>query len=298
MGEASRIDYYTLNRRGLPRTAVGKSSLELTRAIKNLYGTLIVSPLFLLFSTVVFLFLPDEALKGNIKENLASFLVRALKSAVDVVISLLGIVLLSPLFLIIALIIKIDSRGPILYKQVRIGQNRRVNGLDRRRLSVRVRGERRNNGRRNFDHLGCPFTIYKFRTMKDNAEEDTGPVWAAENDPRVTKVGRILRVTRLDEIPQLLNVMKGEMSLVGPRPERPYFVDKLKEQIPEYFRRFEIKPGITGLAQVRHKYDSSLDDARKKVRYDLFYLENRSVLLDLKILLSTAKTSLLGEGAH
>jgi lipopolysaccharide/colanic/teichoic acid biosynthesis glycosyltransferase len=132
--------------------------------------------------------------------------------------------------------------------------------------------------------------------MYQDAEARTGPVWAGKKDPRVTRVGRILRKLRIDEFPQFINVLKGEMSLVGPRPERPYFVEKLKKEIPYYSRRLRVRPGITGWAQIKHEYDQSLDDVRKKVQYDLYYIENMSLRMDLKIILSTIYTVLTGKG--
>ena len=138
--------------------------------------------------------------------------------------------------------------------------------------------------------------MYKFRTMRENAEEATGPVWATEDDPRYTAVGRWLRKTRLDEVPQFFNVLKGDMSLVGPRPERPFFVEKLAREIPLYSRRHRVKPGITGWAQVKWKYDSSLEDVQQKVKYDLFYIENMSLRRDLQILFRTIYTALRGSG--
>ena len=175
----------------------------------------------------------------------------------DVVVSLCVLIIGLPFFLFIAAVIRLDSRGPILYSQERVGRG------------------------------GRTFTLYKFRSMKHNAEKKTGPVWAGKDDPRVTKIGRILRKLHIDEFPQFINVLKGDMALVGPRPERPSFVDNLRSKIPLYERRMNIKPGITGWAQVKHKYDESLTDVKDKLRYDLFYLENMSLALDLKIILST-----------
>jgi lipopolysaccharide/colanic/teichoic acid biosynthesis glycosyltransferase len=142
------------------------------------------------------------------------------------------------------------------------------------------------------------FRIYKFRSMFKDAEKHTGPVWSKKDDPRVTRIGRIIRKLRIDEIPQFYNVLKGEMSLVGPRPERPYFVDMLAEQLPYYRRRLKVRPGITGWAQVKHKYDESIDDVKVKLRYDLFYIENMSFRMDIKILARTILVVLFGKGHY
>ena len=143
---------------------------------------------------------------------------------------------------------------------------------------------------------GQPFTMLKFRTMVDGAERETGPVWAGKTDARVTPLGRWLRRLRLDEVPQLWNVLTGEMSLVGPRPERPHFVEMLVREIPLYSRRHRVQPGITGLAQVKWRYDADLEDVRQKLKYDLFYIENMSLRTDAKILLQTVRTALMGKG--
>ncbi len=191
---------------------------------------------------------------------------RRVKRLMDLGVSAAVLILFAPIWILVGLIIKIDSRGPILYKQERVGRNGKI------------------------------FTIYKFRSMYRDAEERTGPVWAGADDPRITRVGKILRKLRIDEVPQFINVFKGDMSLIGPRPERPYFVEKLKKEIPFYSRRLRIRPGITGWAQIKHEYDQSLDDVRKKVQYDLFYLENMSLRMDLKIILSTLSVMLRGKG--
>jgi len=191
---------------------------------------------------------------------------RALKRLLDVSISFLILLLGLPFWLLIALAIKLDSPGPIFYIQERVGKDGRL------------------------------FKMIKFRSMFHKAEERSGPVWANKRDPRVTRVGKILRRLRLDEIPQFLNVLQGDMSLVGPRPERPYFVEKLTKEIPLYSRRLKVRPGITGWAQVKHKYDESFEDVKKKVKYDLFYIENMSLRMDLKILLNTIYVILTGKG--
>lgn len=188
------------------------------------------------------------------------------KRLIDVVVSLTVLIAALPVWLMIGIIIRATSSGPAIYRQQRVGRHGRV------------------------------FTMYKFRTMHDDAERTTGPVWAIGNDPRYTPIGRWLRKTRLDEIPQFWNVLRGEMSIVGPRPERPFFVERLSQDIPLYSRRHRVKPGITGWAQVKWKYDASLDDVRQKVKYDLFYIENMSLRMDFKIIFRTIRTTVLGKG--
>lgn len=214
--------------------------------------------------------------------------------ALDGTLAAILFLLLSPLLILIVLAIKIESpRGPVFYRQVRVGLNRRGHAGGGRAITVAASSERRQRHAE-----GKPFRIWKFRTMVPDAEARTGPVWAAHDDPRVTRVGRILRRARLDELPQLVNVIRGEMRLVGPRPERPYFVEKLATGVPEYRRRLTVPPGITGLAQVERAYDEDLDDVRTKLRYDLFYIENRRALLDLKILMKTLSVVLGRRGAR
>jgi len=201
------------------------------------------------------------------------------------VLALLGLIALLPVLLLIALLIRLTSRGPVLYTQVRIGLDRRL-PLDATQ-----------NQRRERDLGGRPFTIYKFRTMRADAEHPCGAVWAQQRDPRVTPVGRLLRQYRLDELPQLLNVLKGEMNIVGPRPERPTIFAELREHIAEYPLRQRAKPGITGLAQINHHYDRSLEDVRTKVHYDLEYIRRQSVAEDFRIMLKTVPVILLRRGA-
>lgn len=197
---------------------------------------------------------------------------------VNVLVAALALVILSPLIILVAVAIKVDSAGPILYRQLRIGLDRR--GL----LGVRLPG---GNGRRATDLGGSPFVMYKFRTMRLDAEEESGPVWARPGDRRRTRVGRFLRRYRLDEIPQFFNVLRGEMAVVGPRPERPRFVQVLRERFEEYPLRQRVPPGITGWAQVHREPDQSLDDVRVKLQYDLEYLRRRSLAFDLRIMLRT-----------
>ena len=204
--------------------------------------------------------------------------------ALNVVLAGLALFVALPLLVLIAVAIRLTSRGPILYTQERVGLDRRTPGSDGR-----------NHGRVR-DLGGRPFTIYKFRTMWVDAESSTGAVWATQNDPRITPVGRFLRQYRLDELPQLLNVMRGEMNIVGPRPERPTIFAELREHIAEYPRRQRAKPGITGLAQIHHHYDRDIDDVRTKVRYDLEYIRRRSVGEDLRIMLQTIPVIFLRRG--
>jgi lipopolysaccharide/colanic/teichoic acid biosynthesis glycosyltransferase len=201
--------------------------------------------------------------------------------AVNLAIGGLALVLLSPLFVLVAFLIKLTSRGPIFYTQTRVGIDRRW----RRELAIRER--------RLQDLGGAAFTIYKFRSMYVNAEGKSGAVWATINDPRVTPLGRFMRKFRIDEWPQLINVVRGDMNIVGPRPERPSIVARLREDIREYPLRQRVKPGITGLAQINLSYDSCLDDVRAKVRYDLEYLKKQSLAQDLTIMVKTVPTMVL-----
>jgi lipopolysaccharide/colanic/teichoic acid biosynthesis glycosyltransferase len=203
---------------------------------------------------------------------------------VNFVLALVALVVTLPVMFLVGLLIRLTSRGPVLYTQVRVG-------LDRRE---RAPGPQ--NHRRQRDLGGQPFTIYKFRTMRVDAEHQSGAVWAQQRDPRVTPIGRLLRQYRLDELPQLLNVLKGEMNIVGPRPERPTIFAELREHIAEYPLRQRAKPGITGLAQINHHYDRSLDDVRTKVHYDLEYIRRQSVSEDFRIMLKTLPVILLRRG--
>ncbi len=189
------------------------------------------------------------------------------KRVTGFILSLVGLILLSPLILVISILIKISSHGPVFYKQGRVGERGKI------------------------------FNLLKFRSMVDNAETN-GPVWAENDDKRITRVGRWIRKWRLDEVPQMLNVLKGDMSFVGPRPERPYFVEKLRKEIPFYDQRFSVKPGITGWAQIKYRYGASKEDAMEKLTYDLYYIKNLSVLFDLLIIFETIKVVLFGKGAR
>lgn len=196
----------------------------------------------------------------------STLLFRLAKRMIDVVFSLVGLAMFLPVFPILAVLMRLDSPGPLLFCQERVGE-----------------GEK-------------PFTIYKLRTMRQDAEDGTGAVWARRNDPRITRLGSFLRKSRIDEIPQLFNVLLGEMSLVGPRPERPEFVEELKKIIPYYSERHFVKPGVTGWAQVCYPYGSSVEDALEKLRYDLYYTKNISFGLDFRVILKTIGVVLLRRG--
>jgi sugar transferase (PEP-CTERM system associated) len=197
-----------------------------------------------------------------------SNLFRAARRLLNFSVALVGLVLSLPLLPFIVLAVKLDSAGPVVYRQKRVGRG------------------------------GHPFFCYKFRTMRRDAEADTGATWAEDNDPRITRVGQFLRASRLDEIPQLWCVLKGDMHFVGPRPERPEFVEWLSKEIPYYGVRHMVRPGITGWAQVQYKYGNTLEDAREKLQYDLFYIKNASLGLDLLIMFQTIKIVLLGRGGQ
>lgn len=190
------------------------------------------------------------------------------KRAFDLLASLVLAIVMLPIALLTALIIYCEDRGPIFYRQERVGKDGRI------------------------------YKVLKFRSMSNNAELAGQPQWATKNDPRTTRIGTIIRKLRIDEIPQIVNVIKGEMSFVGPRPERPYFVEQLREQIPYYDVRHSIKPGITGMAQVRYPYGASVADAVQKLQYDLYYVKNNSLFLDILILIDTIQVVLLGKGAR
>lgn len=204
--------------------------------------------------------------------------------AVNVLLAVLALLIVAPVLLLVAIAVKLTSPGPIFYKQTRVGLDRRARRTD----AIFCR--------RREDHGGVTFTIYKFRSMYEDAEASTGAVWAAKDDPRVTPVGRFLRASRLDELPQLFNVIKGDMNIVGPRPERPSIFAKLREDLPEYPLRQRARPGITGWAQVNHTYDATIEDVRVKVKYDLEYLERQSLVEDFRIMLRTVPVMLFRRG--
>lgn len=224
------------------------------------------------------------------------------KRVSDIIIASAMLVVCSPIMLLAALLVKLTSPGDTIYSQERVGLNlRNKKKADRRTPPAKLppgMSERREDGndRRAESNYGQPFTMYKFRTMRNDAETK-GAQFAQKSDPRVTRVGRFLRRTRIDELPQLWNVLKGDMSMVGPRPERPEFMEKLTGDIPNYVERLGLKPGITGIAQVVNGYDNEIEGFRRKVSYDLLYLQNCCLRNDLKILLRTVKVVLTGQGA-
>ncbi len=201
---------------------------------------------------------------GFRKSRLLTFV----KRLEDIFISSLMLILLSPLLLLTSILIKFESRGPVFFSQDRVGKNKNE------------------------------YMMHKFRSMVENAEKQTGPIWAQTDDDRVTRIGKIIRKFRIDELPQLWDVLMGRMSMVGPRPERKYFTDELEKKIPYYAERFKVKPGLTGWAQVSYGYGATIEDAIEKLNYDLFYIKNLSITMDIVIILRTVKTVLFGKGAR
>lgn len=209
---------------------------------------------------------PSELIfTGELRPHISSVIFRSIYSWV---VGVLGVLIASPLMLVVAIAVRFSSPGHVLYRQTRVGRN------------------------------GVPFTLYKFRSMYQDAEAHTGAVWASKDDPRVTPVGRWLRKIRLDELPQLFNVVKGDMCVVGPRPERPEFMHMLEGKIPFYRQRLCVKPGVTGWAQINHKYGDTIEDTITKLEYDLYYIKNMATSLDIYIIFHTIKTVLLGRGAQ
>jgi lipopolysaccharide/colanic/teichoic acid biosynthesis glycosyltransferase len=204
------------------------------------------------------------------------------RRALNVVVAAVGIVLASPLLLVIAIAVKLSSRGPVFYRQTRVG-------LD-------LRSATGGNHRRRVDLGGRPFTIFKFRTMRVAKPGEEAQVWASATDPRITPIGGFLRKTRLDELPQLFNVLRGEMNIVGPRPEQPQIFQQLRDEVPSYAVRQRVRPGITGQAQITLHYDTCVDDVRRKVEADLSYISKQSLLEDLRIMALTAPVVIFRKG--
>jgi len=240
-----------LNVRLRGRVAVEESACYYERLTGKIV-TEMVRPSWLIFS--------DGTRYSNFEQRL--------RRVANVVLAAIGIFVSLPIMLAVAIAVKLESKGPVLFYQERVGENGRV------------------------------FQILKFRSMREGAEEQSGPVWASVSDPRVTRVGRLIRKLRLDELPQFINVLRGDMNFVGPRPERPKFVEELSVAIPYYSQRHLIKPGLTGWAQIKYPYGASVEDAAEKLQYDLFYIKNQSWLLDATIIFETIKTVLFGAGAR
>lgn len=226
---------------------------------------ILVPTLYEISCSKMYLWQIDDLPTQRVSRMLLTLEQRILKRTLDIVVSVISLILLSPVMLVTAVIVKLDSTGPIIYSQVRVGR------------------------------FGKQFKVHKFRSMRQDAEAKTGPVLAGENDPRITKFGHFMRATRLDELPQLINVLKGEMSIVGPRPERPFFVKQFIKEKPEYAYRHNVKPGITGLAQIAGKYNTTAYD---KLVYDLIYIQNVSVIYDLTLMLQTLKVLITKESTE
>ena len=228
-------------------------------------------------------------------ERVVAMVGRFMKRTLDIVGASIGLLLSFPIFILLSILIKLDSPGPVFYTQVRVGKNSRRGGRRYHQRSDST--DRRKRERRREDFMGRTFKVIKFRTMIQDAEKKCGPVWATRDDPRITMLGRFMRKSRLDEFPQFINVLKGEMSLVGPRPERPNFVADLATKVDNYAARLDVKPGLTGLAQVETGYDSSVESVARKVDLDLEYIRNWSFWADIKILLRTVVVVLTGRGS-
>lgn len=253
----------------------------------------IISPSFLLCSILLYAFVPKKIFGDKFSAMVITIFNIYIKRFLDIICALSGIVLSFIFFLILPVMIKLDSKGPVFYMQVRVGQNRRKN--NRRIVDTCITGNRRNGERRKENQYGKTFVIYKFRTMREDAEKKCGPIWASDNDPRITSLGRILRATHLDELPQLFNILKGDMSIVGPRPERPHFVNNFARVIPDYADRLTIKPGLTGLAQIKTGYDYSIESVKEKLTFDLEYCQNGNIGSYFKIIFLTLVKSVLGK---
>lgn len=255
----------------------------------------VLSTFYLLFSVLTFVLLPE----GKTERGLGAYYLdkaeKFLKRVIDISGSAIGLLFCLPLFFVVGILIKLDSPGPIFFLQERVGMNRRKR--ERRTLEIKRNKQERRTERRKKNLYGETFYLYKFRTMVVDAEKGCGPIWAKNDDPRITNIGKVLRKTRIDELPQLINVLKGEMSLVGPRPERYHFVRDFIYRVDGYPNRLGVKPGITGQAQVENGYDSCVEDVKLKVNHDLNYIQQWSLLKDFKILLKTILVVATGKGA-
>jgi len=279
-----------------------ESSSNISSLIKGLRQKVLVwvrdyflSTFYLLFSILTFILLPE----GKSERGLGAYYLdkaeKFLKRVIDISGSAIGLLLCLPLFFVVGILIKLDSPGSVFFRQERVGMNRRKR--ERRTSEIKRNKQERRTERRKKNLYGETFYLYKFRTMVVDAEKGCGPIWAKSDDPRITNIGKVLRKTRIDELPQLINVLKGEMSLVGPRPERYHFVRDFIDRIDGYPNRLGVKPGITGQAQVENGYDSCVEDVKVKVNYDLNYIQQWSLLKDFKILLKTIIVVATGKGA-
>jgi len=267
-------------------------SLDLLGRLKFMFAE-VTGIWFVLLTSMVILAVPVTLLGAG---RVFDMIYRTIKRTIDIVGALVGLVLALPIMIILPILIKLDSPGPVFYTQTRVGLNRRKK--DRRFCQkTGIETESRARERRRVDHHGRLFKVIKFRTMVADAERHSGPVWATKNDDRITGLGAFMRKTRLDEIPQFFNVLAGDMSLVGPRPERPHFVSELRDKVPGYTDRLQVKPGLTGLAQVESGYDSSVASVARKVDLDRQYINRMSIWTDVSILLRTVVVVLTGRGA-
>lgn len=245
-------------------------------------------------------FIDDVSLLGNRLEKTKAFTDSKypFRRLLDIIVGSIALVVFSPVIAVSAVLIKLESKGPVFYKQERIGLNRR-NGDRRREKDFQNSIENRRSGadRRQNSEAGKPFVMYKLRTMKTDAEKD-GPVLASPDDNRITRVGRILRKTRIDELPQLINVIRGDMTLIGPRPERSFYIRTITRDVPEFTLRLKTKPGITGLAQVESGYADNFEAMKTKLIYDLRYIVRKSISQDFLIALKTIYVVISGRGAQ
>lgn len=282
--------------RGIDIVTSRVGSVEVTLGVQEqlrFFSGEVFGLLFVLLSSIYILFVPESMTRQGLVKGIMR---RIIKRGIDITGALVGLVLTLPIWLVLPFLIKLDSSGSVFYSQLRVGENRRRRSR-RFHPEDRVEEQRRRDRRRE-NHLGKPFRMLKFRTMVTDAELSSGPVWAAKNDNRITRLGHIMRKMRLDEIPQFINILKGEMSLVGPRPERPVFVKDLSTKVTDYSNRLEVRPGLTGLAQVENGYDDSLESVARKVEYDLQYIDQWSMWVDFKILCRTVLVVFTGRGAY
>jgi len=270
----------------------GVATLNFLGQLRYFYCEHFRGMLFLVLSLTFIFAVPVALIRP---EKMKAVFNSFVKRSIDIIGAVVGLLLTLPLFIILPILIKLDSPGPVFYTQLRVGINQRKRDRRYRQRSDVI--ERRARDRRRQNYQGNLFHVIKFRTMVRDAEKNCGPVWATENDSRITWLGKTLRKTRLDEIPQFINVLKGDMSLVGPRPERPNFVQDLSEKVQDYNERLAVKPGLTGLAQVENSYDTSLASVAQKVNLDLEYIRHWSLWTDVKILFKTVVVVFTGKGA-